>query len=511
MHALATGVALTMAFSAMPIVAAQETTSESTTAATPTGVTAGEAVPGVLNQPAQSGPEDGLSRVFAPRYPTAMGRAGGTVRISPEWADGVAPASAHFEIAPNRAPGLEDWKISIDAVTGELFVQAPASISGATLTVPVYVNYSDGTAEYTDAKVQYPLVASPDTDADRYQPTYQSVKSLGGRAVVARINATGLPKGTTFSISGAIEGPVTAVADSALGNITFIPRADARHRDLARVPVQVTYPDGSVDLLYAEVLILAPKGTSTTAPSSTFASPTTTAPTTGATSTGATASDGVSSTVAPSTPSAPSTSTTSSTSTATAATVSPAESSTTHSVAPTRSTTTAPARPSSHDDDVDEPKNTPAAIIELPTDTTQTAPPHTPVVPARPAPGQSQPSNQADEPTIAVVPTPRRVQPQTAPAPARGAVATDLGQALDRLGLERRVDPLTGAVTIAPQTSDTRGGAAQTDGTKPPQAGTPMPKDVVLVNFSTMLSLISTGLPFIIEMIRQGRIAVPAT
>ena len=198
--------------------------------------------------------------------------------LEPEYKDGFGKPGTKAPIdAPtftdkdgNKVTVPEGTKFSTDkdgvevAEDGSLKVQIPETAKpGDKITVPVDVTYPDGSKDTVDVTV---TVEKPDTpapsekDNEKFEPEYKD--GFGKPGTKAPIDAptftdkdgnkVTVPEGTKF---GTDKDGVEVAEDGSLK--VQIP-ADAKPGDEIKVPVTVTYPDGSKDNVDVTVTVTDP-------------------------------------------------------------------------------------------------------------------------------------------------------------------------------------------------------------------------------------------------------------
>ena len=160
------------------------------------------------------------------------------------------PEGTVFEIVRDKVP--PGWNASVKP-NGTLQVIPPAdAIPGTTAVIPVKVTFPDGTVTYTSGKV----VVLP-TDAHLNHPTYGGKETKPGVPVdVPQTSESPMPDGTVYEVPSLSipEGWMVTVKPD--GTLVVTPPADAEPGTTTNIPVNVTYPDKSVDYTAAKVTVI---------------------------------------------------------------------------------------------------------------------------------------------------------------------------------------------------------------------------------------------------------------
>lgn len=523
-----------------------------------------------LDNKGNGGGKKDEASTYEATYGTVTGDPGDTARWTPEWQGNKKPSNAEFIIGTNWP---ENFTGDIDKATGDLWVTAPTTFTrGGTLTVPVLIVYSDNSRESVNAYFKInPVVDDPEEvqDAAKYEPTLEDITTPADRATSARVGEKddqSFPEGTIFSLSSQENTQYQAMVDKQTGEIQIIPKAGATEGSAPDLQVLVTYPDESSETVTAKVTLTEPVDKPTEPEQTdaetypvTFESATVTV---GETVTltprgdypegttfaveenpgqGWTAEIDKSTGVLTLTVSGDSPEQT----VMVPVTVTYPDESTRHILVGAKyESPVQPEDPTDPTDPVDpvdpsdpvDPDN-PAE----PSDPTEPTDPIDGVDPSNPANGQ-RPSDEANEPaddepanspasdnaeSPAVPPAPSRPAANTPSQPAP-PVATNEDDALEQLGVECARDPQTGAidpstVRILPNTpteaaaasgqsnsaDSNRDDAGKGDNKPSDKSDDKGDEGILLVNFGTLMDLIMTGLPFVIEMIKDDRIRVP--
>ncbi|WIM73460.1 YPDG domain-containing protein [Corynebacterium suedekumii] len=170
--------------------------------------------------------------------------------------DGSAvPDGSEFTVDPATTP--DGWEVAVNPTTGVVTATAPDDATpGSSVTVPVTATYPDGSTAEVPLTI---IVSQPDaTQADENTPSYGTENTQPSIPVdVAQTGDTDLPEGTTFATPDGYqpENGWTVEVDETTGVVTVTPPADAPAGTIIEVPVEVTYPDGSVDDTTARVTV----------------------------------------------------------------------------------------------------------------------------------------------------------------------------------------------------------------------------------------------------------------
>ncbi|MCE5038873.1 YPDG domain-containing protein [Staphylococcus auricularis] len=160
------------------------------------------------------------------------------------------PEGTVFEIVRDKVP--PGWNASVKP-NGTLQVIPPAdAIPGTTAVIPVKVTFPDGTVTYTSGKV---LVLP--TDAHLNSPTYGGKETKPGVPVdVPQTGDTDMPDGTVYEVPSLSIPEGWTVTVKPDGTLVVTPPADAEPGTTINIPVNVTYPDKSVDYTAAKVTVI---------------------------------------------------------------------------------------------------------------------------------------------------------------------------------------------------------------------------------------------------------------
>lgn len=169
-----------------------------------------------------------LSTAHNPSYPATTGAPGSTVDVK---LSGTVPADTTFVVVDGG--GLRS--VGVDRQKGSLRIALPADAQLDTpYTVTVRVRYVDGSTEEITASV------TATSDAARYMPRVTGATAEVGGAVVVR---TGLPAGAKLVDFNHDGWKVRYNAET--GELTVEPSVSVPVGTVLKVPLEVTFPDGS--------------------------------------------------------------------------------------------------------------------------------------------------------------------------------------------------------------------------------------------------------------------------
>ncbi|WOH94415.1 YPDG domain-containing protein [Corynebacterium urealyticum] len=264
--------------------------------------------PGTYNVPVKVTYEDGSTKIinapikvidsdanaFEPAYEDKLVVPGKETKSSPTFTDKdgkdvEVPADSKFTI-PEDFTAPEGYEVSIDENTGEITVTFPdkSKLNKDTdeeFDVPVTVTYPDGSTDKTDANFKLdtdgdgePDVTDPDDDGDgipdeddsnpkvpnvndHYDPEYKDGSGKPGEDVKVEKpefkdkdgEPTEAPEGTKFTPGE--NAPDGVTIDENTGEITVTIPEGANPGDEIKVPVVVTYPDGTKDNVEVTVTV----------------------------------------------------------------------------------------------------------------------------------------------------------------------------------------------------------------------------------------------------------------
>lgn len=165
----------------------------------------------------------------------------------------IAPADATYAIAASyRADG---WATAIDSETGAITVVPPATaVVGDRTVIPVVVTFSDGSQKEVNVTAEV-VTALAGRAAVVYNPV--TVRAGDSTAIAPNVQAK------RYSLVAEVPGLDTTI-DATSGLLRVSTTANMAP-GLHRVPVQVTYADGTSESVAAEVRILTATGAPTLA------------------------------------------------------------------------------------------------------------------------------------------------------------------------------------------------------------------------------------------------------
>ncbi|MHA6526714.1 Rib/alpha-like domain-containing protein [Corynebacterium pyruviciproducens] len=211
--------------------------------------------------------------LYEPQAPaeTATTEQGGTVTTKPlsfddPATDATETAPAHTEFAPGKDANGNDapsW-ITVDPKTGAVTATPGTDVKPGVYQVPVTVTYPDGTSDTVNVPVE---VTKRTPDAERHKAAYPSTPTSVAQDSTGTVTEPSfddpstpdvtetVPNGTKFGPGKGADGketPSWVTVDPDTGRLTVKPDT-AVTPGTYRVPVQVTYPDGSTATIYADV------------------------------------------------------------------------------------------------------------------------------------------------------------------------------------------------------------------------------------------------------------------
>lgn len=229
---------------------------------------------------------------YTPEYETTSVEAGEETEIA-QTAD--LPEGTSFAFSEDfETP--EGWEAIISPETGTVTLLASMDLEdGAEIEIPVLVSYPDGSSETVTLTATASVAADDEddddaadedetppaedeeeatppededdaddddadeededvTDADRYNPEYEDIQAETGTETQAALHGD-LPSGTTMDFSEEFDTPEgwDVIIDSEDGMLTIIASYDLQDGDQMEVPVLVSYPDGSSEVVVATV------------------------------------------------------------------------------------------------------------------------------------------------------------------------------------------------------------------------------------------------------------------
>ncbi|MCD8913031.1 YPDG domain-containing protein, partial [Mammaliicoccus sciuri] len=185
----------------------------------------------------------------------------------PQTGDKELPPGTKFDVPADKVPS--GWTVTVDPNTGDITVVPPKDVTpGTQVDIPVTVTYPDGSSEVVPVKVV--VEKSTDKPADKSQaddnsPGYDS-KDQGPTPVKpgseTKVPQTGdkeLPPGTKFDVpADKVPSGWTVTVDPNTGDITVVPPKDVTPGTQVDIPVTVTYPDGSTEIVPVKVVVEKP-------------------------------------------------------------------------------------------------------------------------------------------------------------------------------------------------------------------------------------------------------------
>lgn len=170
--------------------------------------------------------------------------------------DGTLPDGTSYEGTRYAfGDGVPSWAQSLDPTTGAFEVAPASSVVAGTYTIPVVVSYADGTSQVIDVAV---------TVTNSNNPSYGDpvTTTQGNTATLpAPVNPAGddgtvqpLPSGTTFD--KVLPWPDGASL-SEDGSISFA-TTSATTPGAYPLPVKVTYPDGTSQIIVGTIVVVNP-------------------------------------------------------------------------------------------------------------------------------------------------------------------------------------------------------------------------------------------------------------
>ena len=165
--------------------------------------------------------------------------------------EGTTFASPTAEELPEGMTAAPEWA-TVNA-DGSISAKPGADVEPGEYKVPVVVTYPDGSTDTVEVPVKVGAADKP--VADSVDPKYEDVSVKAGESVsvAAPKDADGnaLPEGSKFAPGEGVPEWATVNAD---GSISAKPGADVEPGDY-KVPVVVTYPDGSTDAVEVPVKV----------------------------------------------------------------------------------------------------------------------------------------------------------------------------------------------------------------------------------------------------------------
>lgn len=188
-------------------------------------------------------PHTALAATQSLSYTSVTATRGATVSLSLQ---GDAPAGTEFALVDGGGK-----PVAVDKHTGALRVGIPADASlDATTDIRMRALYSDRSAQELVAKI---TVAS---DAQRYTPVFEGANVTPGSSVRVR-PAGSLPAGTTFETDFAVQGWSVSI-DKETGELIVLSDGSVTPGQEVLIPIRVTYPDGSSEVVTIPVSAVKP-------------------------------------------------------------------------------------------------------------------------------------------------------------------------------------------------------------------------------------------------------------
>ncbi|MDY4762390.1 YPDG domain-containing protein [Streptococcus thoraltensis] len=208
------------------------------------------------------------AETFVPAYAETPATPGKATKVSPTFTDKdgnpvdstKVPLAADkpFQLDPNNTPD----GVTIDPQTGEVTFTPTDGQASSTVKVPVTVTYADGTTDTVESV--FTVGEKPATNADSFQPQYPNGGTIPGQKIdlspfftkdgeLVKDSDVPLATDKPFQIIGDVTG---ATIDPNTGQIIFTPTDDQVGK-VVKIPVKVTYADGSTDTVEPEVTVHA--------------------------------------------------------------------------------------------------------------------------------------------------------------------------------------------------------------------------------------------------------------
>ena len=173
-----------------------------------------------------------LSAAHSPSYADVSAAPGGTATVKLR---GSVPAGTTFAVVDGG--GLRN--VGVDKQTGALKIELPADAQLDTpYTVTVRVRYADGSTEEITAQV------TAASEAARFIPRAAGVTAEIGEAATVRTGLNHNAKLAEFDHDG-----WQVFYDRATGELTAKPNSDVPVGTVLKVPMKVTFPDGSTKIV----------------------------------------------------------------------------------------------------------------------------------------------------------------------------------------------------------------------------------------------------------------------
>ncbi|MBN4912087.1 LPXTG cell wall anchor domain-containing protein, partial [Staphylococcus sp. EG-SA-13] len=182
----------------------------------------------------------------------------------PQTGDKELPPGTKFDVPADKVPS--GWTVEVDPNTGDLTIVPPKDVTPGTMVdIPVTVTYPDGSTEVTSAKVVVEKPADKPagkTQADDNTPGYgkdSTPVKPGSETKVPQTGDKELPPGTKFDVpADKVPSGWTVNVDPNTGDVTVVPPKDVTPGTMVDIPVTVTYPDGSTEIVPVKVVVEKP-------------------------------------------------------------------------------------------------------------------------------------------------------------------------------------------------------------------------------------------------------------
>lgn len=151
-----------------------------------------------------------------------------------------------------------------DALSGK-GTDAATKLTAGTYTVKYFYTFGDGSAVTKTATLTV-LPTDNQINIATYSPKYvKAGDSVASDVTVTNTetNETGVPTGTTFALGDG--APTWASVDGSTGTVTATPGSDVTAGNY-KIPVTVTYPDGTTSTVTAEINVVSAPDKVTTSP-----------------------------------------------------------------------------------------------------------------------------------------------------------------------------------------------------------------------------------------------------
>uniref|UniRef100_UPI003F579280 YPDG domain-containing protein n=1 Tax=Mammaliicoccus sciuri TaxID=1296 RepID=UPI003F579280 len=181
----------------------------------------------------------------------------------PQTGDKELPPGTKFDVPADKVPS--GWTVTVDPNTGDITVVPPKDVTPGTMVdIPVTVTYPDGSTEELPVKVVVEK-ATDKSHADDNTPAYGSKDGVatpvkpGSETKVPQNGDKELPPGTKFDVpADKVPSGWTVTVDPNTGDITVVPPKDVTPGTQVDIPVTVTYPDGSTEIVPVKVVVEKP-------------------------------------------------------------------------------------------------------------------------------------------------------------------------------------------------------------------------------------------------------------